>query len=155
MKAYLDIETTFDGEISVVGIYVPGRGLVQLTGGDVTDVAITDALEGVSSVVTFNGSSFDLPFIRRVAGVDIRDLAEHVDLMRVCRKRGLRGGLKRIEVLLGISRSSGVTDGREAPRLWQRFVNDDDRSALEKLLLYNREDVVNLELLEEILGDGE
>jgi uncharacterized protein YprB with RNaseH-like and TPR domain len=152
-RAYLDIETTFDNDISVIGIHIPGRELVQLQGGQITDVAISEALEGVATVVTFNGASFDLPFIRRVVGIDIREMVEHVDLMRVCRKRGLKGGLKRIEVLFGISRDSGVTDGREAPRLWQRWVNEADESALEKLLQYNREDVVNLELLESLL-DG-
>jgi len=153
MKAYLDIETTFDNTISLVGIHIPGRDMVQLAGNQVTDVSIAMALEGVSTVVTFNGASFDLPYIRRITGLDVKDLAEHRDLLHVCRKRGFRGGLKRVEVLLGISRDSGITDGRMAPRLWQRWENDGDERALEKLLEYNKEDCVNLEILETIL-DG-
>ena len=153
MRAYLDIETTFDNAISVVGIHIPGREMVQLTGVQVTDVLIYRALEGVSTVVTFNGASFDLPFIRRTTGLDIKDLAEHRDLLHVCRKQSLRGGLKRVEVLLGISRGSGITDGRLAPRLWQRWENDGDEEALKVLLEYNKEDCVNLEILEDIL-DG-
>ena len=151
MRAYLDIETTFDNAISVVGIHIPGRDMVQLTGVQVTDVLIARALEGVSTVVTFNGASFDLPFIRRTTGLDIKDLADHRDLLHTCRKRGLRGGLKRVEVLLGISRGSGITDGRQAPRLWQRWENDRDKEALRVLLEYNKEDCVNLEVLESIL----
>jgi uncharacterized protein YprB with RNaseH-like and TPR domain len=153
MRAYLDIETTFDNSISVVGIHIPGREMVQLTGVQVTDILIAQALEGVSTVTTFNGASFDLPFIRRITGLDVKDLAEHRDLLHICRKRGLRGGLKRVEVLLGISRGSGITDGRMAPRLWQRWESDGDEKALEKLLEYNKEDCVNLEILETIL-DG-
>ena len=153
MRAYLDIETTFDNSISVVGIHIPGQEMVQLTGVQVTDVAIALALEGVSTVVTFNGASFDLPFILRITGLDVKDLAEHRDLLHTCRKRGLRGGLKRVEALLGIGRESGITDGRLAPRLWQRWENDGDEEALRVLLEYNREDCVNLEVLEEIL-DG-
>jgi len=153
MRAYLDIETTFDNTISVVGIHIPGREMVQLTGVQVTDVSIALSLEGVNTVVTFNGASFDLPFIRRTTGLDVRDLAKHRDLLYVCRKRGLRGGLKRVEVLLGIGRDSGITDGRMAPRLWQRWENERDEEALRVLLAYNKEDCVNLEVLENIL-DG-
>jgi uncharacterized protein YprB with RNaseH-like and TPR domain len=153
MRAYLDIETTFDNQISVVGIHIPGREMVHLTGGQVTDLVIAQALEGVKTVVTFNGASFDLPFIRRVTGLDIRDLAKHRDLLRDCRKRGLKGGLKRVEALLGISRESGIVDGRMAPRLWQRWEKDGDEEALTLLLEYNREDCVNLEVLESILDN--
>ncbi len=153
MRAYLDIETTFDNSISVVGIHIPGRDMVQLTGAQVTDFGIAMALEGVRAVVTFNGASFDLPFIRRNTGLDIRDLAEHRDLLHTCRKRGLKGGLKRVEVLLGIGRDSGIVDGRMAPRLWQRWEMDGDEEALRTLLAYNKEDCVNLEVLESIL-DG-
>ena len=153
MRAYLDIETTFDNTISLVGIHIPGRDMVQLMGSQVTDVSIAQALEGANTVVTFNGASFDLPYIRRMTGLEVRDLAEHRDLLNVCRKRGLRGGLKRVEVLLGISRDSGITDGRMAPRLWQRWENDGDKEALRVLLEYNKEDCVNLEILETIL-DG-
>ncbi len=153
MKAYLDIETTFEGQISVVGIYIPGRGLTQLTGGEVTDVALAGALEGVATVVTFNGASFDLPVIRRVVGLDITDLAAHRDLLHACRRRGLRGGLKRVEVLLGIDRTSDIVDGRMAPRLWRRYEMEGDEEALRELLRYNRDDCENLEILENIL-DG-
>ncbi len=153
MRAYLDIETTYDGDISGVGIHRPGKPLVQLTGGEITDVRLARAMEGVEVLVTFNGSRFDLPIIRRVAGIDLNDLAKHRDLLNECRKRGIRGGLKRIEVLFGIPRVSAMVDGAMAPYLWQRFVEMGDTDALEELLAYNREDVVNLEVLEMTL-DG-
>jgi len=124
---------------------------LQLTGAQVTDVLIAQALVGLTMVVTFNGASFDLPFICRITNLDIRDLVEHRDLLHVCRKRGLKGGLKRIEVLLGIGRDSGITDGRMAPMFWQRWEAEGDEEALRMLLEYNREDCVNLEVLESIL----
>lgn len=156
MRAYLDIETTFDGQISVVGIHIPGREMVQITGAHVTDIHIAQALEGVSTIVTFNGAGFDLPFIIRTTGLDVRDLAGHRDLLHVCRKMGLKGGLKKVEALLGIGRGSGIVDGRLAPRLWQQWENYGDEEALRLLLQYNREDCVNLEVLEDILdGMGE
>jgi uncharacterized protein YprB with RNaseH-like and TPR domain len=46
-----------------------------------------------------------------------------------------------------------MVDGAMAPYLWQRFVEMGDTDALEELLAYNREDVVNLEVLEMTL-DG-
>jgi uncharacterized protein YprB with RNaseH-like and TPR domain len=44
-----------------------------------------------------------------------------------------------------------VVDGYEAVRLWWRYVNSDDQDALDTLLQYNREDVVNLRTLKERL----
>ena len=153
MRAYLDIETTYDGGISVVGIHIPGRPLNQLIGGQVTDVGLARALEPVGTVVTFNGSRFDLPVIRRVTGIDLLDLVRHRDLLTDCRRRGIRGGLKRVEVLFGITRTAEMVDGAMAPYLWQRYEEMGDEEALRTLLDYNREDVVNLEILESVL-DG-
>ena len=60
MRAYLDIETAFDGTISVIGMYRPDLGTIQLVGGGVRDLSLYEALEGVRTLVTFNGSTFDL-----------------------------------------------------------------------------------------------
>jgi uncharacterized protein YprB with RNaseH-like and TPR domain len=153
VRAYLDIETAFDGRISLIGIYKPGGEMVQLSGGQVTDLNLAAALEGVGVVVTFNGTAFDLPVIRRTLGIDILDLAGHRDLLKVCRKHGIRGGLKKVEALFGIRRTSRIMDGRHAPWLWQRYETVGDEDALGELLAYNRDDCVNLEILERIL-DG-
>ena len=153
MKAYLDIETTYDMEISVIGIHIPGKPVFHLMGGDVTDVNLANALEGVDTIVTFYGTRFDLPIIRKTIGIDLTDMVEHRDLLTECRKRGIKGGLKRIEVLFGIPRVAEMVDGAMAPYLWQRYLEMGDETALDELLAYNREDVVNLEILENVL-DG-
>lgn len=152
MRAYLDIETTFDGAISVIGIYRADRGTVQLVGSGVHDMALYTALDGVRTLVTFNGSTFDLPVIRRRLYTDLRRDFEHCDLLYICRRRGLRGGLKRVEELLGIARATAGITGWDAPRLWHRYEMAGDRQALRTLLDYNREDVVNLALLDAHLG---
>ncbi len=152
MRAYLDIETTFANSISVIGIYRPDRGTIQLVGAGIRDIALFEALEGIETIVTFNGASFDLPFIRKSLYVDLKQDFEHCDLMYICRKRGLRGGLKKIEALVGITRDTAGLTGYDAPRLWERYETYDNREALRVLLQYNREDVVNLAILEDKIG---
>lgn len=153
MRAYLDIETTFTGCISVIGIYRPDQGTTQLVGGGVNDVNLYDTLIGVTTIITFSGSSFDLPVIRKRLYADLDSEFDHRDLLYVCRNRGLRGGLKVVEQRLGIDRTTVGLNGYDALRLWERYEQRGDQAALDTLLAYNYEDVVNLALLEAIL-DG-
>ena len=100
-------------------------------------------------VVTFNGSQFDVPFLRAHFPQARLDQA-HIDLRFVLASLGYRGGLKMVERSLGLERDQAIqgVDGFEAVRLWHRFRRG-DRGALEKLVLYNLTDVVNLvELVE-------
>ena len=155
MKAYLDIETSFEGAITVVGLYTTDRGLIQLVDPQITDVTVWQALEGVETICTYNGSRFDLPVIRRRLGLDLCAAFQSHDLMYTCRRHGLFGGLKRVEEQLGIPRRSKGIDGMEAMRLWSRYENDADDEALQALLAYNREDVLNLPALEARLQELE
>ncbi len=74
----------------------------------------------------------------------------HVDLRYALRKIGLSGGLKHIEKKVGISRGDDLegVDGYEAVKLWHRYERGDE-AALDKLIRYNIEDVVNLKTLME------
>jgi uncharacterized protein YprB with RNaseH-like and TPR domain len=161
LDAYLDIETTgFIGTSypTVVGIAVdfPGDWFVeQLVGENITADSIRHVLEGVSCVYTFNGAAFDLPYLAWRPGIDLRRGREHHDLMRWCRRAGLRGGLKRIERMLGIQRNLPEIDGHDAVLLWHKYQADDNRDALELLLEYNRADVENLYTLRSIVEDRE
>ena len=93
---------------------------------------------------TYNGTRFDLPFIEEKLGVAVERKCRHEDLMYRCWERGLFGGLKVVEQLLRIPRLTSDIDGWMAVQLWHRFSRQGDRSALQKLLAYNREDVLNL-----------
>jgi len=148
MKAYLDIETSFGGEITVVGIFCPPERMIQLVGDEVNWTNLWNALDGVVTILTYNGARFDLPVIKRVIKLDLNKYFECRDLMYDCWEKNFYGGLKRVEEQLGIERSTKGIDGLEAMRLWQRFLYDRDERALEALLQYNREDVVNLSRLE-------
>lgn len=160
MDAYLDIETTgFIGGRSyptVVGIAVdfPGDWLTeQLVGDDITSDAILHILTGVTTIYTFNGAGFDLPFLAWRPGVDLRRRFEHHDLMRSSRRAGLKGGLKAIEKALGIPRRLPDMGGYDAVLLWRKYRREQNQAALDMLLEYNREDVENLRVLRAILED--
>jgi hypothetical protein len=151
MKAYLDIETSFRGEITIVGIFCPPHRMIQLVGDEVNWTNLWNALEGMAQILTYNGSRFDLPVIKRAVGLDLNKYFECRDLMYNCWEKNLYGGLKRVEEQMGIERASKGIDGLEAMRLWERFRVYRDEKALQILLEYNREDVVNLVYLEEKL----
>lgn len=151
MKAYLDIETCAGGQVTVVGVYREDRGLLQLVGGEITDVTVWKALDGVETVCTFNGDRFDLPLLERQTRLDLRSQFRSLDLLRECRRVGLKGGLKRMEERFGIARTTRGMNGWDALQLWARYEGDGDQEALRLLLEYNREDVMNLVQLERIV----
>jgi len=157
-EAYLDIETTgltpSGCEITVIGIYLC-RGetavFVQLVGGDVTVESILEALSGIDVIYTYNGSRFDLPFIHAHLGVNLAEKFHHHDLMFDCWRNRLFGGLKAVERQLGIKRKLAEMNGYEAVRLWWKYVDSFDLDALNKLLEYNKEDVLNMKVLKDTL----
>jgi len=151
MKAYLDIETCTGGQVTVVGIFREDRGFCQLVGGEITDVAVWEALDGVETICTYNGDRFDLPVLERQTRLDLRSQFRSLDLLRECRRVGLKGGLKRLEERFGIARTTRGMNGWDAVRLWARFESNGDQEALRLLLEYNREDVMNLVPLERIV----
>ncbi len=153
MIGYLDIETSFDREVTVTGLLRADRGLVQLVGEANTREAIDELFDGLDTLCTFNGEGFDLPVLRRAFGVELIERFRSLDLSIECRRVGINGGLKRIETGLQIPRRLRGVNGYDAMVLWDRWRND-DRHALETLLAYNADDVINLALLERRLrGD--
>lgn len=158
-RAYLDIETTGLNknccDITVVGVALEDCRrcrVVQIIGDDISDVRLLGLLSGVDEIYTYNGSRFDMPFIRERLRVDLTLQFSHRDLMYDCWKNNLKGGLKVVEQKLAIGRDSKGMNGFMAVKLWWDYVNDNDEDALKDLLEYNREDVVNLRVLREKLG---
>jgi hypothetical protein len=144
---YLDIETdglSWGARITVIGVADAGRARAFVAGRDLEQFATF--MKGATLLVTFNGKAFDVPFLRQ-AFPWVRLPAAHIDLMHVYRALGLRGGLKRVERQVGMHRGGldGV-DGAYAVALWRRHLAGDPR-ALQALVRYNLEDVVNLRYL--------
>ena len=154
VEAYLDIETTGLSrqyhEITVVGIHLcdgVDAQFIQLVGRDVTADNLVEALTGASVIYTYNGKRFDLPFIHSQLGINLANLVEHRDLMYDCWRNNLYGGFKAVERQLGIERRLKEVKGYQAVRLWWRYVDYFDLDALNTLLEYNKEDVINLKTL--------
>ena len=110
------------------------------------------SLKGLDKIYTYNGSRFDLPFIKAKLQVDLTEDFEHRDLMYDCWNKKLKGGLKAVEKKLGIRRELQDIDGYMAVKLWWEYQNNGNEEALKILLEYNAEDVVNLRVLRRKLG---
>jgi len=158
--AYLDIETTglypHESRITVIGIYFcngdDGK-LVQLYDSGLSCDHLLNAMEGTEHVFTYNGSRFDIPFIRAHLGPDLALMHRHTDLMYTCWDHNLRGGFKRVLQHLGIYRETEGLNGLDAIMLWQQYKSSNDRDALDLLLRYNRDDIVNLRQLRDALAE--
>jgi len=146
---YLDIETTggYQGlhDITVIGLY-DGKEYRAFVSGKNLE-AFESAISAFDLVITFNGSNFDLPFIRRW----FRHIClppAHIDLRFLLKRLGYGGGLKKIEKQLGMKREAEVSDmnGYDAVQLWKAY-EWGDQKALDLLIRYNRADVVNLEYI--------
>jgi uncharacterized protein YprB with RNaseH-like and TPR domain len=146
--AYLDIETTGltrgEDSITTIALY-DGKSVHHYVQGENLEAFGKD-IGRYDLLVTYNGKCFDLPFIESSLKIPMRQA--HIDLMYVLRSLGLKGGLKGCEKSLGLARGEldGV-DGWFAVLLWRDFHRNGNRAALETLLAYNIEDVVNLETL--------
>lgn len=149
--AYLDIETSYEGAITIIGLYVPPQGTRQLVGNEATALNLLEALGDTELIKTYNGDRFDLPVIQQRLGVDLKALFPHEDIMYRCWRQNLKGGLKAVERQLGLERQTQGVDGLQAMALWAEWQTWGRRDSLERLLLYNREDVELLEQVEKRL----
>ncbi len=146
--AYLDIETTgLEGHdcVTMIGVY-DGHDTRTYTRGQDFDEFFHD-IGRFRLLVTFFGSGFDLPFLRRRYPKLVLDQI-HIDLCYALRRLGLKGGLKHIEHQLDIPRAPETEhlDGWDAVRLWREWERGSQES-LDLLKAYNKEDVRNLETL--------
>jgi uncharacterized protein YprB with RNaseH-like and TPR domain/predicted nuclease with RNAse H fold len=152
---FLDIETTglspvFD-RVTMVGLFDGRRYEVFIDGLNLDQVPAR--LKQYSVVITFNGAGFDLRFLK-LAFENLELPPIHIDLRWVTRRLGFRGGLKSIEEEFGIRRDETVADmdGHDATVLWSRYLRG-DRSALDRLVAYNSEDVIHLKAIMEMSYD--
>lgn len=145
---FLDIETDGLGEgaiVTVVGIHRQGRSTTLVRDIDLTPRALVQALRGSGMLVTFNGSSFDLPFLEREFPFAVPRVP-HFDLRHGCARIGLVGGLKSIELQLGMERPKELAyvTGEQAVYLWHLWKRKGNHNALRLLKEYNEADTRNM-----------
>jgi len=146
---YLDIET--DGgrsgaSVTTIGLFDGVEFKCLIKGQNLDE--FPEIIKQYGMIVTFFGASFDLPMLeKRFFGLKFNQL--HLDLCPTLHRLGLKGGLKKIEKQLGIARGDDTDglNGLDAIRLWRAYSLQGDEEALETLVAYNREDVVNMEYL--------
>jgi uncharacterized protein len=145
----LDIETNgfqpnCGGYVTVVGLYDGCDYKCLVRGENLTAENLNRELGRYKCLITFYGASFDVPFVlRSFKGVHF-DIP-HFDLCYAAKRLGFKGGLKKLEHILGIEREESVRglDGYDAVKLWE-LSRKGAHEALEQLIKYNREDTVNL-----------
>lgn len=145
---YLDIET--DGgdvgsSVTCVGLYDGAVFRCLIKDEDLH--LFPDIISHYGMIVTFFGTGFDIPMLRRAfPGFHFDHI--HLDLCHTLKRLGYRGGLKKIEKQLGIHRGEDTDGlgGMDAVRLWREYLRGNTKS-LDTLIAYNQEDVVNLEKL--------
>ncbi|MDY6953673.1 MAG: ribonuclease H-like domain-containing protein, partial [Thermodesulfobacteriota bacterium] len=148
---YLDIETNGGGgdqeEITVIGLYDGLSVQTFVNGMNLNDFEL--AVAGYDLLITFNGSQFDLPVIRRHFP-HIALPAAHIDLRFFLKRLGYGGGLKAIEKRFGLARDGEIDglSGYDAVMLWKAYQWGDQR-ALDRLIQYNTADIVHLKPLME------
>lgn len=159
--AFLDIETTGlspdNSYVTMVGI-LDYEGFTAYVRGDNLD-ELPEALLNYSLFVSYNGASFDMPFLdKEFERVDpdgedsLFAHAAHLDLRYPLRRLGFKGGLKKIEQATDLGRPSELSglSGYDAVRLW-KMANDGEPDALTTLIRYNAEDVASLPRLTEMM----
>jgi uncharacterized protein len=147
----MDIETdgknAESGEVTVVGFYSNGEYRPYVLGRNLNKDDIQREIEDSKLLVTFAGSTFDIPYLKAFYP-GLRVDVPHLDLCPAGHKAGLKGGLKKVEKLVGIARPDEVEGigGYQAVLLWQAHMRGRD-GALDTLIAYNREDTENLHVL--------
>lgn len=147
---FLDIETSSstskDSFLTVVGLYDGTDTKSMVKNVNFNAYGLGKELKKYKLLITFNGSVFDVPYLRKKYPGLIPEIP-HIDLRHCCARVGLRHGLKEIERELGISRENIIVQrmyGGDPYKLWRMFRGSGDDYYLKLLVEYNEEDVINL-----------
>lgn len=153
---FFDIETTglsSYADVTMFGLFdgIETKTLIRNISWDLD--ALKKEFQKYKMIVTYNGTSFDLPFVRKRYPDLIPEDIPHFDLRYACNRIGLTGGLKGVEKALGIKRRKLVDglDGGDALRLWKMYKATGDEHYINLLVEYNEEDIINLKTIANIV----
>ncbi len=137
---FLDIETDVWGKITVVGVSNYYQTWTFVQSANLDRGGIEQLLSRFKILITFNGSSFDVPKLKKQLRVEVR--MPHIDLKPLCVNLGLKGGLKEVERILNLKRPAHLL--LDPIACWENFLVTGDREQLDLLIGYNTEDIENL-----------
>lgn len=142
---FFDIETSglspYDSHATVITAYGQGKLDTFVYQENLDD--FLELAENADVLVTFNGNSFDIPFL--LSHYNIPDIGSaYIDLRWISYYEGYHGGLKKIEQELNIQRPAELigVDGFEAVMLWEQWKEQQDQNAREKLIAYCQADTI-------------
>lgn len=156
-SVFLDIETTGLSDMSyltLIGLYDGQNTKTMIKGINLDIKALKEELKKYKLIITFNGATFDLPYLKKRYPNIIPNIP-HFDLRHACAKINLKGGLKEIEKKLGIKRSKIIEKmyGGDAILLWRKFQATGNDYFLKLLVEYNEEDIINLKQIADYVYD--
>ncbi len=146
---FLDIETTglsqYYDKITLIGAGINNEYICYIKG--TSNTYINSRLSSAKCLVTFNGTVFDLKFIKREFP-NMRLPKAHVDLRFLARRVGLSGGQKKIEKEVGFGRDQDIEGlvGENAPILWHKY-RLGDRDSARRLIGYNHADIEGMKAI--------
>lgn len=146
---FLDIETTGldskNNDITVIGLFDGINTKTMIKNINLDYKKLKDELQRYKLIVTFNGSSFDVPFINKIYPNLLPDIP-NFDVKSITGRLNLKGGLKKIERKLGIRRNKIIEKfyGGDPLTLWKMYRSTNDEYYLNLLIGYNDDDIINL-----------
>lgn len=159
-----DIETTGlnpeRNSLILIGFFKNGKAYQYfaeniLEEGDIIEAFLKD-LGNKEVLITYNGASFDIPFLRmrmEANGISDADLGRiyNLDVYQIIRYYSPLNGIlpdlkqKTVERYMGLSadRADSIS-GAESIGLYFDYVRNGNIAALKKILLHNRDDIIQL-----------
>ena len=151
---FLDIETSsstsMQSYLTVIGLFDGYDTKIMIRDVNLDIKALKNELKKYKLIITFNGSTFDIPYLNKKYPGLIPKIP-HIDLRHLCNKIELKGGLKQIEKQLGIKRNLLIERlyNGDVLKLWHMYKGSGDKYYLNLLVEYNEEDIINLKKIAE------
>ena len=153
---FLDIETSglspMNNYVTIIGVLTENIFKQFILNVNLKQNIIDSYIKenDVTEIIGYNHIAFDnkfLVFNKYVSQKNINELKQ-TDLMIQCHDLNLKGGLKKVEQILEVQRQHEPLNFFQQTALWKKWINNNDWDSLDRLLAYNKEDVLNLPLVE-------
>jgi uncharacterized protein len=154
---FIDIEVTGvkkDDYVFLIAIYDGINTKLMIRDINLNLQELKKFLAKYPMLISFNGTVHDIPFLKK-RYPDLFSDVLHMDLRFLTQKISFRGGLKKIEKLLGIKRTEIQEKYRsgDIKRLWRMWKGSGDKYYLNLLIEYAEDDVISLKKIAECTID--